>query len=163
MEEKDLRERIHALPPAVAAALRQAALLGPEFGVADLQALTGLSTVELLEVADVGLAAGLLADVGPNLAFRPVLAWRLLRAETPEPDRAVRRLATARERPAAGWDALTPAELAVARLVAAGLSNPEIAAELYLSRNTVQTHVSRILAKLGARSRAEVAGRGAQY
>jgi DNA-binding NarL/FixJ family response regulator len=154
VEEKDLRERIRRLPPAVAAALRQAALLGPEFGVTDLQALTGLSAVEVLEVADAGLAAGLLADVGPKLAFRPVLAWRLFRAETPE---------THGERPVASWDGLTPAELAVARLVAAGLSNPEIAAELYLSRNTVQTHVSRVLAKLGARSRAEVAGRAAQY
>jgi DNA-binding NarL/FixJ family response regulator len=42
-------------------------------------------------------------------------------------------------------------------LVAEGLSNPDIAAGLFLSRNTVQTHVSRILAKLGARSRTEIA------
>lgn len=55
------------------------------------------------------------------------------------------------------WDALTPTEQKVAHLVADGLSNPDIAAELFLSRNTVQTHVSHILAKLGARSRAEVA------
>jgi len=44
----------------------------------------------------------------------------------------------------------------VAYVVAAGRSNPDIAAELFLSRNTVQTHVSHILAKLGARSRAEI-------
>lgn len=55
-----------------------------------------------------------------------------------------------------GWDALTPAEVKVANLVARGRSNPDIAAELYLSRNTVQTHVSHILAKLGARARAEI-------
>lgn len=42
----------------------------------------------------------------------------------------------------------------MARLVAAGQANPDVAAELSLSRNTVQTHVSHILAKLSARSRA---------
>jgi selenocysteine lyase/cysteine desulfurase/DNA-binding CsgD family transcriptional regulator len=59
-------------------------------------------------------------------------------------------------RPARGWEALTPTEIKVARLVASGRSNPEVAEELFLSRNTVQTHVSHILAKLGARSRAEI-------
>jgi DNA-binding CsgD family transcriptional regulator len=61
-----------------------------------------------------------------------------------------------RPRAVQGWDALTPTEAKVASLVAAGRSNPDIAAELFLSRNTVQTHVSHILAKLGARSRAEI-------
>ncbi len=46
----------------------------------------------------------------------------------------------------------------VAYLVAEGRSNPDVAAALFLSRNTVQTHVSHILAKLGARSRAEIIG-----
>jgi DNA-binding NarL/FixJ family response regulator len=44
----------------------------------------------------------------------------------------------------------------IAGLVAQGRSNPDIAAELMLSRSTVQTHVSHILAKLSARSRAEI-------
>ncbi len=61
------------------------------------------------------------------------------------------------ERPVSGWGALTPTEVRVAGLVAGGRSNPDIAAELFLSRNTVQTHVSHILAKLGARSRVEIA------
>jgi DNA-binding CsgD family transcriptional regulator/tetratricopeptide (TPR) repeat protein len=61
-----------------------------------------------------------------------------------------------RVRPATGWDALTPTEVKVAYLVADGRSNPDVAAALFLSRNTVQTHVSHILAKLGARSRAEI-------
>ena len=61
------------------------------------------------------------------------------------------------ERPISGWGALTPTEVKVAGLVAAGKSNPDIAAELFLSRNTVQTHVSHILTKLGARSRVEIA------
>jgi DNA-binding CsgD family transcriptional regulator len=61
-----------------------------------------------------------------------------------------------RARPASGWEALTPTEVKVAYLVAEGRSNPDVAAELFSSRNTVQTHVSHILAKLGARSRAEI-------
>jgi DNA-binding CsgD family transcriptional regulator/tetratricopeptide (TPR) repeat protein len=61
-----------------------------------------------------------------------------------------------RARPAHGWDALTPTETKIAYLVADGCSNPDIAADLFLSRNTVQTHVSHILAKLRARSRAEI-------
>jgi DNA-binding CsgD family transcriptional regulator len=56
--------------------------------------------------------------------------------------------------------ALTPTEIKIAHLVAEGKSNPEIAAGLFLSRNTVQTHVSHILAKLGARSRAEIVRAG---
>jgi DNA-binding CsgD family transcriptional regulator len=67
------------------------------------------------------------------------------------------------QRPATGWGALTPTELKIAYLVAAGQSNPDIAAELYLSRNTVQTHVSHILAKLGARSRAEILSEAARH
>jgi DNA-binding CsgD family transcriptional regulator len=59
--------------------------------------------------------------------------------------------------PARGWAALTPTELVIARLAAEGRSNPDIAAQMMLSRSTVQTHVSHILAKLGARSRAEIA------
>jgi DNA-binding CsgD family transcriptional regulator len=56
-----------------------------------------------------------------------------------------------------GWDALTPTETKIALMAASGQSNPEIAAELLISPRTVQTHVSHILAKLGARSRAEIA------
>jgi len=56
-----------------------------------------------------------------------------------------------------GWHALSPTELTIARLVAQGRSNPEIAAELMLSRRTVQSHVSNILAKLHARTRVEIA------
>jgi DNA-binding NarL/FixJ family response regulator len=64
---------------------------------------------------------------------------------------------SARRRPDTGWDALTPTEVRVAGLVAAGRSNPDIAAELLLSRRTIQTHVSHILTKLGYGSRIEIA------
>jgi class 3 adenylate cyclase len=61
------------------------------------------------------------------------------------------------ERPAA--NALTRAETAVARLVAEGLSNPQIAHRLYISRHTAETHMKHIFAKLGVSSRAELAAR----
>jgi len=62
-----------------------------------------------------------------------------------------------RRRATSGWAALSPTEEKVARLVAQGRSNPEIGVELFLSRRTVQTHVSHIMTKLGVRSRSEIA------
>jgi DNA-binding CsgD family transcriptional regulator len=56
-----------------------------------------------------------------------------------------------------GWDSLTPAETKIAGFVEDGLSNPEIAARLLLSRRTVATHVSHILKKLGVHSRTDIA------
>jgi len=56
-----------------------------------------------------------------------------------------------------GWDSLTPTEITVAKLVEEGMSNPEIAAKLLLSRRTVATHVSHILKKLGVHSRTDIA------
>jgi predicted ATPase/DNA-binding CsgD family transcriptional regulator len=62
-----------------------------------------------------------------------------------------------RDRPAVGWGSLTPAELDVARLSTQGLSNPEIAARLYLSRSTVKAHLAHIYAKLDVANRTELA------
>lgn len=62
-----------------------------------------------------------------------------------------------RNRPTVGWAALTPAEARVVELVAQGLSNPDIAGRLFVSRDTVKGHVSAALAKTGTSTRAELA------
>jgi ATP/maltotriose-dependent transcriptional regulator MalT len=54
-------------------------------------------------------------------------------------------------------DGLTQREVEVLRLIAAGLGNPDIAAELVISLNTVARHVSNIFSKIGAANRAEAA------
>ncbi len=59
--------------------------------------------------------------------------------------------------PGHGWDSLTPTELQVVDLVAQGLTNPQIAERLLMSRATVKTHVSHCLTKLGMATRSEIA------
>ncbi|WP_155369792.1 ATP-binding protein [Catellatospora vulcania] len=90
---------------------------------------------------------------------------------TADADRAEARLRAAgvrrgvrgpRKRPKHGWEALTETEQRVAALVAAGLSNPDVAAQMFLSRRTVQSHVSSILAKLQLSSRVELAVQAAE-
>jgi DNA-binding NarL/FixJ family response regulator len=73
---------------------------------------------------------------------------------------AVRRLVATHGSAGQGGDVLadaglTPREAEVLRLVSAGLSNAEIATELYLGVETVRTHVGNVLAKLGVRDRTQ--------
>jgi DNA-binding CsgD family transcriptional regulator len=99
--------------------------------------------------ARAALGAALACYAGLGADYDSGRARRRLRRFGLRPVRAERR-------PVSGWAALTPAEVQVADLLRAGMSNPDIAAELVLSRRTVESHVSRILAKLGAKSRLEV-------
>jgi len=59
-------------------------------------------------------------------------------------------------------DTLTEREREITRLVASGASNPEIASRLFLSRKTIERHVSNVLRKVGARNRAELAARASE-
>ena len=68
-----------------------------------------------------------------------------------------RRARGRRGRPATGWSSLTPTELEVVRLVAEGLTNPQIGARLFMSRGTVKTHLSHIFTKLDTANRTELA------
>jgi len=124
-----------------------------------------LTTFDLDEYVYDALRAGasgfLLKDVTAERLFdavRVVAAGEALLAPT-----VTRRLIGefARLRPAAGTvapaalTALTPRETEVLRLVAEGLSNPEIAARLVVTEETVKSHVSRILSKLALRDRTQ--------
>lgn len=62
-----------------------------------------------------------------------------------------------RKRRTHGWGSLTPAELEIVRLVAKGLTNPQIAEQLFVARETVKAHLSSVFAKLGVSTRAELA------
>jgi DNA-binding CsgD family transcriptional regulator len=68
-----------------------------------------------------------------------------------------------RSRPQIGWQSLTPTEQTVVRLVADGLSNPQIGDRLYVSRRTVQTHLAHVFAKLDIASRAQLAAEVARH
>jgi len=68
-----------------------------------------------------------------------------------------RRARGPRARPATGWASLTPTELEAARLAATGISNPQIAAQLFMARSTVKMHLSSVYMKLGIANRTELA------
>ena len=124
-----------------------------------------LTTFDLDEYVYDALRAGasgfLLKDVTAERLFdavRVIAAGEALLAPAVT-RRLIREFASQRRQPPApspaSLAALTPRETQVLRLVAEGLSNTEIAARLVVTDETVKTHVSRILNKLGLRDRTQ--------
>ena len=121
--------------------------------------ITRLDLARVLELTDRG---------------RAIDAWRRAGAEAAAigapnlgavADRALRRLGVRTWRRGRGRTGvssnagLTDREQEILTLLSSGMTNPEIADRLFLSRKTVERHVSNVLAKLGVRNRAELAGR----
>ena len=108
---------------------------------------TGASGFLLKDAPAADLIAGVRVVASGEALLAPSVTRRLIgdfarrrRHERPRPDVLA---------------ALTPRELDVLRLVARGLSNAEIAAELYLAEQTVKTHVGHVLGKLALRDRTQ--------
>ena len=104
------------------------------------------------------IARALHAAAGGLAVFGPQVQAALLAAATPPGPAAGS--APAGPGPAAGPppDGLTQREAEILALIAQGLTNPEIAARLFLSNHTIKTHISRIFAKTGSRDRPAAIG-----
>jgi DNA-binding CsgD family transcriptional regulator len=155
---------------------------------AHVRGLAQRSVADLLLAVDLGKSAGrplalasALEDLGRHLlddgatrdavdAFDRALTvhteigagWDAARLRRRLRALGVRRRFTPGEAPRSGWAALTAAEAAVARLVAEGRTNRQIAEQLYVSPHTVSTHVRHIFEKLGMTSRVELARAAAE-
>jgi DNA-binding NarL/FixJ family response regulator len=103
------------------------------FLVKDTEPTDLISAVRVVAAGD--------ALLSPSVT-RALLAEFAAKARTPVPDRRL--------------DVLTEREREVVALVAAGLSNDEIAERIFISPATARTHVSRALLKVGARDRAQL-------
>ena len=136
------------------------ALAGPE--VADPMAVVVVTTFDLDEYVYGALQAGargfLLKDCGPQLlthAVRAAADGGSLIAPTVT-TRLLKTFAD-RDTPPQPTSPLTEREEQVLVAVARGLTNHEVAAELYISLSTVKTHLGSLMAKLGVRNRVELA------
>lgn len=141
------------------------ALLSREPGTAHRPKVIMLTTFDVddyvYEALHAGASGFLLKDSPPaslvsavrvihagNALLDPVVTRRFI-------EDFVRRRPRPRRDPRLRLNGLTPRETEVLELVARGLSNLEIAEQLVLAEQTVKTHISRILAKLGIRDRAQ--------
>ena len=138
---KDLAEAVALYeygprPLAFAAALE-------DLGVATVE---GGGTVDAVEV--LGRALELYAQAGA--------AWDAGRLRGRLRALGVRRRLVPAQRPGRGWAAMTDSELVVARLVAQGLTNREVAERLFVSQHTVSGHLRHVFTKLDVNSRVEL-------
>jgi DNA-binding NarL/FixJ family response regulator len=106
----------------------------------------GASGFLLKDVPAAQLAAGVRMVSGGDALLAPTITRRLIEEFA---------AAAPAAKTVPGLDELTPRELEVFKLVAKGLSNGEIAAELVIGETTVKTHVTRLLMKLGVRDRVQ--------
>ncbi|MFD4180748.1 LuxR C-terminal-related transcriptional regulator [Rhodococcus sp. NPDC058514] len=125
------------------------------FGAAEsFRQRTGVVRFEVHQASYEASVDGLRETLGGN-AFNA--AWTEGAAlSTEEAIAYARRGHAERGRPASGWDSLTPAEHDVVRLVGDGLGNKEIAARLFVSPRTVQSHLTHVFAKLDLTSRVQL-------
>ena len=107
----------------------------------------GASGFLLKDVPPEQLAAGIRVVAAGEALLAPAITKRLIQEFAAA--------APAAPEPPPGLDELTARELEVFKLVARGLSNAEIAAELVVSETTVKTHVARVLMKLRLRDRVQ--------
>ena len=107
----------------------------------------GASGFLLKDVPPEQLAAGIRVVAQGDALLAPSITKRLIQEFASA--------APVAAKPPKGLDELTARELEVFKLVARGLSNAEIAAELIVSETTVKTHVARVLMKLGLRDRVQ--------
>jgi DNA-binding CsgD family transcriptional regulator len=121
-----------------------------DLGVARARAGTVDAGIEALDRALV-----MFAEAGAS--------WDAARVRARLREHGVRRRLVARERAETGWAALTDSELAVARLVAQGLTNREVAEQLFVSPNTVSSHLRSVFAKLDINSRLALARIAAEH
>jgi len=94
------------------------------------------------------LIEGVRIVAGGEALLAPSVTRRLVEAYVARPEPAVAAPAMV--------DSLTAREVEVVALAGVGLSNPEIAARLFISPATARTHVSRAMGKIGARDRAQM-------
>ncbi|MET8876299.1 AAA family ATPase [Nocardia sp. NPDC004604] len=148
---RGLADREPAVLLSAAAAFRQATR-----PLNEAQAYENASALFAAEGHDADARSALDAAIGLYTTLGA--SWDIARAVARLRPYGIRRgVRGPRNRPKTGRAALTDTERKVAALVAEGFSNSAIAAQMFLSRRTIQSHVSNILAKLGVGSRREIA------
>ncbi len=157
-----LRVCQQVMPDVILMDLVMPAMSGPKTTRAIRQSCPGVQVIALTSFQDsdlvrqaleAGAISYLLKNVGANELAEAIRAARAGRS-TLAPEALQVLVQTAGEEPRPDYD-LTPREQEVLALLVEGLSNPEIAERLVVTRSTAKAHVSNILSKLGVSNRAE--------